>query len=120
MGMVELEDKPHFDLLHMDGSKIWVCFQDSKAQGWDFGTLSSSPIQLSNTSLNRPHLDLIGDTRWGTGPPMIRDTVTGKGVFKLVSKYANPTHIQWDGQYLVAGYEFGELLILDFTPALLQ
>jgi len=118
MGEVELEDEAYFDPLYMGGSKVLVCFKDSQTQGWDFGTSGSSPIQLSNTSLDRPRLDLIGGTKWDTCPSMIKDMVTGKGVFQLVGKYAYPSRAQWDGQYLVAGYESGELLILDFTPAL--
>ena len=72
------------------------------------------PIQLSNKSLDRFHLDLIGGTRWNTGPCIIKDVVTGKEIFQLVGRYANPNEVQWDGWYLVVGCEFGEVLILDF------
>jgi len=61
-----------------------------------------------------------GGTRWDTGPSVIKDTVTGKEVFQLVGRYAKPTDMQWDGQYLVAGYMSGEVLILDFNCVLLQ
>ena len=97
----------------MDGSKIWVCFEDSSTQGWDFGILGSSPIQLSNIFPGRPHLDF-------THPSMVKDTVTGKEVFQLVGRYAKPTEVQLDGKYLIAGYESGEVLILDFDHMLLQ
>jgi len=115
VGVVELEDDLHMDPLYMDGSKIWVCFESSTIQGWDFGTSGSSPIPLSNTFPDRPHLNLIGGTRWETSPVMIKDAVTGKEVFQLVGRYAKPTKIQWDGQYLIAGYQSGEVLILYFN-----
>ena len=120
MGKVELKDRSHFNPLYVDGSKIWVCFEDSSTQGWDFGISGSSPIQLSNTSLGKPHLDLIGGTKWNTGPCIIKDTVTGKEVLQLTRGYARPYEVQWDGQYLVAGYQSGEVLILEFKHVLLQ
>ena len=120
MGKVELEDEAYFDPLYVDGSKIWVCFEDSQTKGWDFGTSGTSPIQLSNTSLDEPHLDLIGGTGWNPSPCIIKDAITGKEVFQLVGRYAKPVEVKWDGQYLVAGYMFGEVLILDFKYVLLQ
>ena len=120
MGKVELEGEPHLDPLYVDGSKIWVYFEDSQTKGWDFGISGSSPIQLSNTSLDKPHLDLIGSTGWDSGPCTIKDTFTGKEVFQLAGRYATPYEVQWDGQYLVVGYESGDVLILDFKQAPLQ
>jgi len=120
VGKVELEGDPYLDPLYTDHSRIWVCFKDSITQGWDFVIPGSSPILLSNTSPDRPHLNFIGGTRWDTGPSVIKDTVTGKEVFQLVGRYAKPTDMQWDGQYLVAGYMSGEVLILDFNCVLLQ
>ena len=120
VGKVELEGDAYLDPLCVDGSKIWVCFEDSSTQGWDFGISGSSPIPLSNTFPNRPHLNLIGGTRWETGPIVIKDPVTGKEVFQLVGRYAKPHCVQWDGHYLVAGYDSGEVLILDLNDALPQ
>ena len=97
----------YLDPLHVDGSRIWVQSEDSSTQGWDFGISGSPPIQLSNMSTERPHLDFIGSYR-------IMDRVTGEEVFQLSGRYAYPTEVQWDGQYLIAGYESGEVLILDF------
>jgi len=119
MDNVELEDDAYFDPLYMGGSKIWVCFEDSSTQGWDFGISGSSPISLSNTFPDRPHLGFHGN-RWDTSPSIIKDTVTGKEVFKLFGRYAKPDEVQWDGWYLVAGYGSGEVLILDFNHVLLQ
>ena len=120
VGKVELEDYPYLDPLHVGGSKIWICFQDSSVQRWDFEISGSSHILLSNTFPDRPHLNFIWGARWETGSTMIKDVVTGKEIFQLVGRYARPCCVQWDGQYLVAGYESGELLILAFDYALLQ
>ena len=118
VGKVELEDKPYFDPLWVDGSKIRVDFNDSQTKGWDFGTSGTSPIQLSNTSLDEYHLDFIRGIWWNHSLCITK--VTGKKVFQLVGRYANPREVQWDGQYLVAGYVSGEVLILDFKYVLLQ
>ena len=111
---VELENKgdPFMDPLYMDGSRIWVYFEDSSTQGWDFGIPGTSPITLSST-IDRPHLDFIEQPN-----ARIEDTVTGKEVFQLSGRYAKPTAVQWDGRYLVAGYGCGEVLILDFINML--
>jgi len=121
MGKVEmeLEDEAYFDPLYVDGSKIWVCFKHSQAQGWDFGISGFSPIQLSNKFQDEPHLDLIGGTKWDRSC-IIKDPATGKEIFQLVGRYANPYEVEWDGRYLVTGYESGEVLILDFNHILSQ
>jgi hypothetical protein len=41
-------------------------------------------------------------------------------VFQWSGRYAEPSIAEWDGQYLVAGYKSGEVLILDFCNACLQ
>jgi hypothetical protein len=99
----------------VDGSKAWM-----KAKGWDFGISGSPPIPLPGPP-DRPHLDIIGGVRrHKTELPGIEDTVTGKEVFRLPARFGNPSDLQWDGQYLVAGYGNGEVLILDFNNMLLQ
>jgi len=116
MGEVKLENRPHLDSLIVDGSRVWVHFKDSSTQGWDFGISDSSPSPLPDTSLHRPHLDFIDSTKgWNTNPSRIEDTVTGKEVFQLPERYAESLISQWDGQYLVSGYESGEVVILDFN-----
>ena len=116
VGEVELEGAPYLDHLCADGSRIRVCFEDSLTKEWDFGIQGSPPIPLSNISSDRPCLDLIGGTRGlDFSPVRIRDTVTGKVVFQLYGRYEKPAWMQWDGQYLVAGYASGEVLILDFS-----
>ena len=118
MGEVRLGDKPIFDSLTVDGSKVCVCFGDSKIQGWDFGIPGLIPIPLSNSHPDRPHLDFIHGT--AICPPRIKDTVTGKEVLQLSRRYERFVKVQWDGRYLVAGYTSGELLILDFHQVVLQ
>ena len=112
---LELERDWYLNPLQMDYSRICIQFNDSSTQGWDFGISGSPPIQLSDASITRPLLDLIGGGSWQADTCYrIKDTVTGNEVFQLSGRYARPTEVQWDGRYLVAGYESGEVLILDF------
>ena len=105
--------------LTASGSRVWVTFPTSITIGWDFETLDSSPIELFDISPPRPHLDFIGGIRMERSLlPGIEDTITGKEVFQLPSRYTRPADVQWDGQYLVAGYDSGEVLILDCTHLL--
>jgi len=108
---LQLGGAPYLDSLYTESSRVQIHYKGSSFQeGWDFGTLA--PF---DPSTGRPHLDFIGGTRWQTdGPSQIKDTATGKKVFQLSGRYARPNDVRWDGQYLVAGYESGEVLILDF------
>jgi len=47
VGNVGLVGKPLFNSLVVDGSRAWVHFEDSRVQGWDFGSTgpSTSPVQ---------------------------------------------------------------------------
>ena len=125
-GKVEFAGKPLFSSLVVDGSKVWVRFEDSRTQGWDFGFTGSStpPIPLSSSSAPpalRPRLDfidLIGT--WHTEPSRIEDTVAGEEVFRLSGKYEKPNVARWDGRYLVAGYHSGEVVILDLDGTIPQ
>jgi len=105
------------DPLWIDGSKVMVRCGESSTLGWDFGTPGSTPINISPTPSDRPHLDFIG-TRSNTDPIGIEDRITGKMVFQLCGRYAQPSAARWDGQYLIAGYGTGEVLILDFSDML--
>ena len=101
-------------MLVMDGLRVWVL-----GRGWDFGISGASPVVLSGVLPDRPHLDLIGGIKKKKGIfPGIEDTVTGKKVFQPPVRLASPSDFQWDGQYLVAGYKNGEVLILDFHKLL--
>jgi WD40 repeat protein len=115
VGQVVLENGEicFLDPFHAGGSKVWVQFRDLTTRGWDFGISGSSPLLLSNPSSGRPWLDFISD-KWNNCPPFLKNTVSGKSVFGLSGQYAEAHSIQWDGQYLVALYGDGEILILDF------
>jgi len=117
-GEVKLKEEcPYLDSLCTDNPRVWIGFIYSSAQeGWDFGVSGSSPVSF-DSSTGRPHLDLIS-APWQDCS--IKDTVTGKEVFQFRGKHKRPSCMQWDGQYLVAGYESGELLILDFHNVLPQ
>ena len=109
----------HFDPLRMDSPRVLIRSGESSVQGWDFGELGSTPVQFSETSSDRPHLSFIDVREWSnTSPVRIEDSITGDEVFQLCGKYANPSATQWDGQYLIAGYASGEVLILDFGHVL--
>ena len=112
---VESEQALYLDPLCIDNSRIWIQFKDSSAQGWDFGNFGSPPILLSNISTERPLLDFIGGASWQTKDLFwIKNTATGKKILQLSGRYVKPSEVQWDGKYLVAGYDSGEVLILDF------
>jgi len=109
-----------FDSLRMDGTKVLLFdFGSFSAQGWDFGTPGSTPTQLPETFSGRPHLNFtdVGEQS-ELNRARVEDSVTGREVFRLRGRYANPRATQWDGQYLITGYLSGEVLILDFRNAL--
>jgi len=120
VGKVEFEQDLK-KILVIDGSKVWVDIQVRtptfghfyrKTQGWDFGILGSSPIQISNKLPNELHLN---DTKlWETSMSRMKDIVTGKVVFQLPEKFGKPVHVQLGGQYLVIHFPSQEVLILDF------
>jgi len=84
-------------------------------QWWDLGTVGITPILLSNTPLDRPHLDFLCNANiYSYVPSQVEDTTNGKVVFWLFGRHGRHSDTQWDGRYLVAGYESGEVLILDF------
>jgi len=121
VGEVRLEGSvrvQHYYSYIGDGSRVWVLFDNSKTKGWDFGISGATPISISGVTPEGPHLELIwpgNNKRY-----RIRDKATGNDIFQLSGKYANPTCNKWDGQYLVAGYESREVLILDFNHMLPQ
>jgi len=107
------------DPLWIDGSKVLVRCRQSSTLGWDFGIPGSTPTKISTTSSDRPHLDFISGTSYsGIGLVGIEDRLTGKVVFQLYGPFARPSATQWDGHYLIAGYESGEVLILDLSHML--
>ena len=114
VGEVKLEFSVHRRSLTVDGSRVWVHSPVLKLQGWDFGTPSPSPAQLSD--MPSPHLN---DTKlWDVNLSEIKDRVSGKVVFQVGGRFVKPVVSQWDGRYLVAGYQSSEVLILDFNHML--
>ena len=112
-GMVEAElyyNWGEFSII--DGSKVWVEYPGGLQQGWDFGVPDSSPVELPNWPTNKFHPN--GTVVWDSRLLNIKD-VTGKVVFQLPKRLGNYTDIQWNGQYLVACYKSGEVLVLDFS-----
>lgn len=105
--------KYYLDTFHTGGSKVWVQSEDLTTKGWNFETLGSSPLPLPNIPSERPYLDFIDGFPGGTS--FFKNTVTGKEVFRLSERYAAPYCLCWDGQYIVAGYEDGEVLIVDYN-----
>ena len=97
--------------LTVDDSRVWVHSPVLDFQGWDFGIPDSPPVQLPNI----PPSHSTGTKLWDAWEFRIKDTVTGKVVFQPGGRFAEPVASQWDGQYLVAGYQSGEVLILDFN-----
>ena len=108
-GKIEVESDYFTDRCYLNGSEIWTEFSPSSIQGWDFGTSGSSPVSSPNTSIEGLPLQFV------IGPCHIINKITGKVVFQLYGRYAKPKVAQWDGKYLVAGYESGEVLVLDFS-----
>ena len=89
--------------LTVNGSSVWVHSPVLDLQGWDFGIPDSPPVQLPNI----PSSHSTGTKLWDTCKFRIGDIVTRKVVFQLGGRFAKPNDSQWDGQYLVAGYESG-------------
>ena len=116
VGNVQFHDGYPRAISATDGSRVWIHPQTEGIMGWDFGIIGSSPVELSDTSRNGPHLDFIGSVRvLKSLLPGIQDTVTKKVVLQLPARLARCSDGQWDGQYLVVGYDSGEVLILEYN-----
>jgi len=118
MSKVEWLAGEHLNYLTVDGSKVGILFEDSQIHWWDFETTGSNPISLPSTSVDKPHLYLV----WAAtvGSLSVRNTVTGDEVFQLPGAYRYPCDVKLGGWYLAAGYQSGEVLMLDFNHLLLQ
>ena len=103
--------------LTVDGSRVWAHYPSSKVQGWDFGILGSSPIQLPSIPPDRLHPN--GVVLWDTGLSIIKDKIAGKVLFQLPKRYGKPVDVQWNSQYLVAYFKPTKVLVLDFSHMLL-
>ena len=99
--------------LTVDGSRVWVHSPLSELGRFDISP-SLFPVRLSNM----PPSLLCGTKLWDVGISGIKDMATGKVVFQLGGRFSKPRDAHWDGQYLVAGYSSGEMLIVDFNHIL--
>ena len=106
----------HLKSFTVDGSKVWVYGIGSGYQGWDFGILGSSPVQLPNMLAGKLHPN--GIMLWDVDLCRVKDTRTGKVVFQMPKRYRWPIDVQWNDQYLVACFHPIEVLVLDFTHIL--
>ena len=123
VGEVMADGAQFFGPLIVNGSKVGACIFDERkqTQWWDFGVPGSTPIQLSNMPLERPHLQFICYPKlFKDMLSHIKDTVNRRVIFWFFGRCAGYSDIQWDGRYLVAGYESGEVLLLDFNHMPLQ
>ena len=110
VGKVGIENCSGEISMAVDGLRVWVHSTESEPLGWDFGTPGSPPVQLSSSPPPFPsHAKL-----WDIRQSRIKDAATGRVIFRLAGRFAKPVKSQWDGRYLVTGYNFGEVLILDF------
>ena len=109
----EVETK-YFSIFYIiDGSRVWARLHKSQIHGWDFGTSDSSPVQLSGVPPDVLYLD--STKLWDINLSGIKDTVTGKVVFRLPRK---PVSVQFNGQYLVICYKYREVFVLDLKNVL--
>ena len=121
VGEVTFQGQLQPDSLTVGGTRVWVHFAHSPPQGWDFGIPGSPPVPLSSSSPNKPRLDITDSTEaQNTGAAKIKNATSGRELFQLPGRFANPCAMQSDHRYLVAGYESGEVVILDFTRMLPQ
>jgi len=116
VGKVDVEHSDFFGSLIVVDSRVWVHYPRSEYQGWDFGTLGSSPVQLSDV----PTFHLSDTMVWDISLSGIKDTVTRKVVFQLSGRFAKPVDVQCHGCLLFASYISGEVLVLDINHILLQ
>ena len=118
MGQVYLRKGrcPPANSLIINGSKVWVPCMDLQTLGWDFGVENRVPVPLPHNSLPKLHLNHTRSTNvWESDIFRMEDTVTRVEVFQFPREYAKPALAQWDGRYLVAGYNTGKVVILDFA-----
>ena len=114
VGQVELDGtQTAYVFLSVDGSTVWMNSTEND-MGWNFRISDLSLLESCLAPLNRYHLDFVGGVRKERNVlPPIEDTIAKREFLQLPKKLDNPTDAQWDGQYLVAGYDTGEVLILE-------
>ena len=116
MSKVVLEDENwlNFDPLCLDGSKVAVL--GSCSQVWDFGAQGTVPVKSSEIVSDRHYPELIIEpNECARGFKVRIEDKCTKKVFPLPDKYIYPSVLKWDGQFVIAGYDSGEVLILDLN-----
>ena len=117
VGRVEIEFLPYsIGTLTVNGPIAWIHYPNVESQVWDFGTPGSSPVQLPNIPLCIPHPN--GTVLWDTGLSCAKEIATEKVIFRLSKGYGKPIGVQWNGQYLVASFISGVVLVLEFSHIL--
>ena len=119
VGEVKIKFEEHaIGFLTVDGSMVLIHYPGLEDQVWDFGIPGSSPVQLPTIPPVRPHSN--NTVLWDTSISGVREKATGKIIFWLSRRSGKPSDVQWDGQYLVACFISGEVLVLDFGLVFLQ
>ena len=108
IGRVEVGYLGVWGFLTVDGSKVWAHSLQSEYEGWDFRISGSTPTRLSGM----PTLS-NGSILWDPRQGRIKNAGTGGTIFKLSGVFSDPICVQCDGSYLAAGYDSGEILILE-------
>ena len=114
MGTVEIEYSGTLGSIMVDGRECWAHWPQSEYEGWYLGELGFTPFQISGM----PTLS-NGRMLWDPRQGRIKNVATGKVIFQLSGRFANPTAVQCGGSYLAAGYESGEILILNLKDVML-
>ena len=108
IGGVEIGYLGDSGFLTVDGLKVWAHWPQSGYEGWNFGVSGSTPTKLSGMP-TLSNGNILCHPRQGR----VKNVDTGGTVFQLSGHFANPTVVQCGGPYLAAGYESGEILILE-------
>jgi WD40 repeat protein len=103
--------------LTVEGSRVWAHNLESGWMGWDFKH-PDSPIELGREPPTKLHPG--GTILWNCGLSRVQDTTSGKVLFQLSTGLGIPVDVCWKDQYLVACFESGKVLVLDFSRILPQ
>ena len=104
--------------VNLDGPIIWIrSSKRSQAWGWDSTDLWSPPLDSFDSTNGHPMVCLhVRRGPWyNTIQSKIIDTTSQTEVFRLPGLIEHPGKVAWDGRYLFAVDENGELLIVDFV-----
>ena len=112
---VTIEDSLFARSLTVEGSGVWAHYYQSEWEGWDF-EFPDSPVSLSRKPPYVLHQN--GALLWDIGLSRIQDTASGKVLFQLSAGLGMPTNVGWHGQYFVACFRSGKILVLDLNYVL--